>query len=215
MKKHGHKGFTLLEVVITLVVAAILATILMQFMGTSLTRSTEPLVLLQEGLELGEIMEKMTADYKRLLATDSAPLESFKSNIENGNVEGNIPYFGSYSIETKYISFSGGTEEEDTSGDNLILKVIINVTGLFVTVKYVCKFFSQSSKSNPVRMYSARSPQVSILLNSLNERILPSSLNLRTLLANFSTSAVFVPRLLFIFNSSQGVGSLSISSNTM
>ncbi|MFC1884017.1 type II secretion system protein [Thermodesulfobacteriota bacterium] len=125
MKKHGNKGFTLLEVVITLVVAAILATILMQFMGTSLTRSAEPLVLLQEGLELGEIMEKMTADYKRLLATDSAPLESFKSNIENGNVEGNSPYFGSYSIETKYISFTGGTEVEDTSGENLVLKVII------------------------------------------------------------------------------------------
>jgi prepilin-type N-terminal cleavage/methylation domain-containing protein len=121
----GQKGFTLFEIVITLVVAAILATLFMQFMGTSLSRSTEPLVKVQEGLSLGEVMEKMSVDYKSLLATDSNPLDTFKSHVENGNIVGNTPYFGSYSIETKYISFTGGTEVEDTSGENRVLKVII------------------------------------------------------------------------------------------
>ena len=125
MKRCKYKGFTLLEVVITLVVAAILATILMQFMGTSLSRSAEPLVMVQEGLAMSEVMEKMTADYKKLLATASMPLETFKSHVENGNIAGNTPYFGNYDIDAQYISFSGGTEVDDTSGENRILRIII------------------------------------------------------------------------------------------
>lgn len=126
MDKLDQKGFTLIEVVVTLVVAAILGTILVQFMGTSLTRSAEPIVMVQEGFSLSEVMEKMTAHYKYLLATDSNPLTNFKNDIENGNVAENSPYFGDYSIQTAYITFSGGNEAPDTSGDNTILKVLID-----------------------------------------------------------------------------------------
>lgn len=126
MDKLDQKGFTLIEVVITLVVAAILGTILVQFMGTSLTRSAEPIVMVQEGFSLSEVMEKMTAHYKYLLATDSNPLTNFKNDIENGNVAENSPYFGDYSIQTAYITFNGGNEAPDTSGDNTILKVLID-----------------------------------------------------------------------------------------
>jgi hypothetical protein len=70
-------------------------------------------------------MEKITAHYKYLLATDSNPLTKFKTDIENGNVSENTPYFGDYSIQTAYITFSGGSEVLDTSGDNRVLKVII------------------------------------------------------------------------------------------
>ncbi len=126
MDKLDQRGFTLIEVVITLVVAAILGTILVQFMGTSLTRSAEPIVMVQEGFSLSEVMEKMTAHYKYLLATDSNPLTNFKNDIENGNIAENSPYFGDYSIQTAYITFSGENEAPDTSGDNRILKVIIN-----------------------------------------------------------------------------------------
>lgn len=125
MDKLYQKGFTLIEVIITLVVAAILGTILVQFMGTSLTRSAEPVIMVQEGFSLSEVMEKITAHYKYLLATDSNPLTSFKTDIENGNVSENTPYFGNYSIQTKYITFSGGNETPDTVGGNMILKVII------------------------------------------------------------------------------------------
>jgi prepilin-type N-terminal cleavage/methylation domain-containing protein len=126
MKRLGQKGFTLIEVIITLVVAAILGTILVQFMGTSLTRSAEPVIMVQEGFSLSEVMEKMTAHYKYLLATDSNHLTNFKDDIENGNITENTPYFGDYSIQTAYITFSGGNEAPDTAGGNKILKVIIH-----------------------------------------------------------------------------------------
>lgn len=120
------KGFTLIEVVITLVVAAILGTVLVQFMGTSLTRSTEPIVMVQKGFSLSEVMEKMTAHYKYLLATDSTPLENFEDDIKNGNLPENTPYFGDYSTQTAYITFSDGNEAPDTSGNKRILKVTID-----------------------------------------------------------------------------------------
>jgi prepilin-type N-terminal cleavage/methylation domain-containing protein len=62
MKNNG--GFTLLEVIVSLVVAAILGAILVQFMGTGLMKSYNPVILAQNGTYLNTIMEKMTADYK-------------------------------------------------------------------------------------------------------------------------------------------------------
>jgi hypothetical protein len=78
--------------------------------------------MVQEGFSLSEVMEKFTAHYKYLLATDSNPLENFEDDIKNGNLPENTPYFGDYSIQTAYITFSGGNE---VPGGNTILKVII------------------------------------------------------------------------------------------
>jgi len=121
-----QEGFTLLEIIITLIVAALLGTMLIQFMGTSMIRSADSVVLVQEGFSLNQVMEKMTADHKKLLAEDSTPLQTFKSHVENGNVVSNDPYFGEYSWQTGYIKFSGGSEVADISGDNRILKVTIS-----------------------------------------------------------------------------------------
>ena len=129
-------GFTLLEIVITLAVAAILGGMVVQFMGTSMIRSTEPPVKVQEGLSLNHVMESMTADYKKLMLTESDPLTLFKEIVENGNVVENDPYYGLYTPNTAFITFVGGIETPDTSGDNRILKVIItrgeqSLTALF------------------------------------------------------------------------------------
>ncbi|MBW1821374.1 MAG: prepilin-type N-terminal cleavage/methylation domain-containing protein, partial [Deltaproteobacteria bacterium] len=102
----NNQGFTLLEVVITLIVGSILGAILVQFMGTSMKNSFEPVLMVQNGYGGHEIMEKMNSDYKmRLLTSTVDPLYDFKSDVENGNVIGNVPYFGNYAWVTKYITF--------------------------------------------------------------------------------------------------------------
>ena len=126
IENQGQEGFTLLEIIITLIVAALLGTMLIQFMGTGMIRSADSVVLVQEGFSLNQVMEKMTADYKKLLAEDSTPLQTFKSHVENGNVVSNDPCFGEYSWQTAYIKFSGGSEVADIAGDNRILKVTIS-----------------------------------------------------------------------------------------
>jgi prepilin-type N-terminal cleavage/methylation domain-containing protein len=128
-------GFTLLEIVITLVVASILGAVLAQYMSTVLARSAEPINFIQESFALNRIIEEMTTDYKDLLETDSDPLETLKGYIDNGYIDGNIPYYGLYTPVTKYILFSGGAEVEDTTVKR-ILKVTITSSNQSVTVLF-------------------------------------------------------------------------------
>lgn len=147
MKARSHpgadsRGFTLLEIIMTLIVAAILGTILVQYMSSSLIRSAEPITKVQESYSLDEIIEFMTADYKNLLETDSDPLETLKTHIQNGNNSENSPYYGEYTAATPaYIKFpaTGGAETADSTGDNNILKAVISSGDQSITVLFTKK----------------------------------------------------------------------------
>jgi prepilin-type N-terminal cleavage/methylation domain-containing protein len=121
----NQNGFTLIEIIVTLVVAAILGAMVAQFVGRNLARSAEPIVMLQKGFTINQIMESMTADYRKLNAEDDTPLVTFKGYVEAGNVEGNTPYYGDYSWQTAYITFQSGAEVVDSSGDNRVLRVTL------------------------------------------------------------------------------------------
>lgn len=68
-KRLSSSGFTLIEVIITLVVASILGTILVQVMGTNYSGSAQNLLSGREGFEVREQLESITKDY-RLWLTD-------------------------------------------------------------------------------------------------------------------------------------------------
>jgi len=129
--KACSKGFTLLEIIIAIVVGAILAAIVVQVMGTNLSRSAEPLRWVKHQLSLQEAMESMIADYKYLWMTDNTPLDTFKSRVESG-------YYGSYSASTKYITFDATGREENAacSSDCKILKVTISDSGQSLTALF-------------------------------------------------------------------------------
>ena len=61
--KHGKKGFTLIEVIVTLVIAAILGTFLVAFMGTAVTRSGEPVVRSKQLYELQQVWKTSKSTY--------------------------------------------------------------------------------------------------------------------------------------------------------
>jgi len=142
---HGQGGFTLLEVIVTIVIAAIMGVFFAQFVGTSVIHSTDPVYRLQNLSGATHVMEYMSADYKRLAATQSNFLAIFKDYVAYGNLatkqpgyEGN-PYYGSYDILcNKYVRFNASWVAEDDL-DQLtgrVLKVTIRrgdqtVTALF------------------------------------------------------------------------------------
>ncbi|MBT8356170.1 MAG: prepilin-type N-terminal cleavage/methylation domain-containing protein [Deltaproteobacteria bacterium] len=127
-----NQGFTLLEVVITLIVGSILGAILVQFMGTSMQKSFEPVVMVQNNYGVYEIMERMNAHYKmRLLTSTVNPLDDFKTDVEAGWNIASTPYFGEYTVVTKYIRFVSGIEHPlpDPAPTPRVLKVTITHGG--------------------------------------------------------------------------------------
>ena len=131
-----HSGFTLLEVIVTLIVASILGVIFLEFMGTTVQKSYAPIKMPQGSLDVNEIIEKMNADYRRRLLLSPDPLAAFKTDVENGNTPSPPPYYGDYNVQTTWIKFSGGSEVVDASGENRVLKVKITLGNRSVTALF-------------------------------------------------------------------------------
>jgi len=137
----NDRGLTILEIIVTIVVAAILGTVLVRVMGTALTRSSVPITLLQNTYSINQIIEEMTADYEHLYENVNEKeydISTLKTYIENGNVSSNTPYYGPYSVdEIDYIRFDASENQElDPSGDNNILKVSISSNNQSLTVLF-------------------------------------------------------------------------------
>ena len=133
-----NQGFTLLEVVITLIVGSILGAILVQFMGTSMKNSFQPVLMVQDGCGVYEIMEKMNAYYKyNLLTSEVNPLEDFKTAVDNGDDPvASDPFFGIYASTTEYIVFDNSDHEVPDATELRILKVKITHGGQSLTALF-------------------------------------------------------------------------------
>lgn len=118
----GRKaGFSLLEVIVTLVVAAILAAMLVRLLGSGLLNSAEPLIRTQDLLSIEKVVETITADYKKLMAANSATaLSQLKTDIDAGN------YGAAFTFSTKYIAFTPGNVEKPGAEGDTILKVSVS-----------------------------------------------------------------------------------------
>jgi prepilin-type N-terminal cleavage/methylation domain-containing protein len=78
--KKSERGFTLLEVIITIVIAAILGSFLITFMGTAITRSSDPIFQVQNRATAEGTMEVIVADYAtHLAAGNSTSWSNFKN----------------------------------------------------------------------------------------------------------------------------------------
>ena len=62
-------GFTLIEVIVTLVVIAVVAAMIAVYFGTSYTQSSVPISRLMAAGNLNQIMEKITGDYNNAPTT--------------------------------------------------------------------------------------------------------------------------------------------------
>ena len=126
-------GFTLLEVIISLIVASILGAILLEFMGQTVHKSFVPVKMAQNSMELTGVVECLTANYrKQMMASLPAsvsttdPLDQFKNDVET-----NTFGCGDYTATTSWISFAPTeaanvfTEAADNSGEKRVLKVTI------------------------------------------------------------------------------------------
>lgn len=65
LKNNSKSGFTLIEVIITLVIVAVVAAMMTAYFGTGITQSSIPIFRLQGVARLNDVLEKITAFYSK------------------------------------------------------------------------------------------------------------------------------------------------------
>ncbi len=122
MVNSRRNGFTLIEVIVSIAMAAILGTMLMQFIGSNLSRSAQMIESTEAGFRLKTTMEKITRDYRYWLqfegTTPGASLQgSFKTMAES---------YGGGGV-TVLISPAGFEIDPGNDGDIEIMQVTVSV----------------------------------------------------------------------------------------
>ena len=139
--KIDNNGFTLIELIIVLVIASVVATMMYQFVSTSTIKKSDPIFSLNKSLKLHEVMENITSDYLNALNNNTLNLVSLQGKI--GGIQVHTNNYGTYGVvENKFIKFVSNAEAAAPAGDpesGKLLKVTIqdsNGSGENLTVLY-------------------------------------------------------------------------------
>ena len=125
-------GFTLIEIILTLVIAAVVGAGLVQYLGSSLTKSSVSIQRLRQTLELQQVMENITAGYEN----DLSQLDALKTSIGSKNTNQDNDY-GQYMVmENKFIEFNDTNNEINSSTQTLLKVTIRNDSGDILTTLF-------------------------------------------------------------------------------
>lgn len=119
--KSGSKGFTLVEIIVTLVAAGILGAIFIHFMGTALDASWNAVEIVRDEAGSEGVIEEIISDYvEEINSNPGTALGTLVTNNTNGNYGPNVTM--------AYIDFDAAGDEIPSGGsDNL--KVVIRLIG--------------------------------------------------------------------------------------
>lgn len=113
-KQPRPSGFTLIELIVTIVLAALAMAAVIPFLGDVFLRSREPGAQLHDAMEIQTVMEN-------LIASHTGTLQELHERVgaEGSLIEGNIQI-----VENRYVTFDGA-QEAGPSGENRLLKVTL------------------------------------------------------------------------------------------
>ena len=116
------KGFTLVEIIVTIVAAGILGVIFVQFMGTALEASWNAVEIVRDESSGESVMEQIIADYVADINSDPGnALNNVVTNYNGQTING-------VNITTQYIVFDASGNEGAGGSDNL--KIVLQASGL-------------------------------------------------------------------------------------
>jgi len=118
--KTDSKGFTLVEIIVTIVAAGILGAIFVQLMGTALNSSWNAVEIVRDESNGERLMERIIADYVAYINNDLGDPDSALINIFT-DYNGKTIY--GIAITTQYIYFDNNGDEQIGGSDNL--KVVL------------------------------------------------------------------------------------------
>jgi len=108
VKGFNQKGFTLIEVIVTLVLVSIVGAMVVSFMGTQVTQSGRSVTWMTEELELSSVMERMLADYREELKEEPPNWTTF---FGDRDTEGEINNLYTATIDYADIELTAFTED--------------------------------------------------------------------------------------------------------
>jgi prepilin-type N-terminal cleavage/methylation domain-containing protein len=118
------KGFTLIEVIVTIIAASFLGAIFINYMGTAMSQSTRAIELVRAEAEAEAKLERIVADY--VYETNRYPNDALNTIVTRNQSQA----YGN-KITMRYITFviSGttGTENILSSGTSDTLKVTVEL----------------------------------------------------------------------------------------
>ncbi|UCF90620.1 MAG: type II secretion system protein [Desulfobacterales bacterium] len=119
-----QRGFTLVELIVTLIAAGILAAFFIHFMGTALVRSSNAVEMVSDEGRAEAVLEEIIADY--VVAVNSDPDNALAAIVTSRN---NNQYGAGVLME--YIEFDAGGNEVTPSSlvDARTLKVTVQARG--------------------------------------------------------------------------------------
>ena len=118
-----QRGFTLIEVIVTIMATAILGVIFINFMGTAMSKSVRSVEMVQGEASAEAVLESIIADYVlKMNQNEAAALELLRADINENKIHGN-------NVAATYIIFSNGNIEDKGNVETRTLKVTVAASG--------------------------------------------------------------------------------------
>ena len=124
LSQTGKSGFTLLEIIVTILVASVLAALMVQFMSTAMTRGGDPAAAVRAEADTGVKMEQIVSDYVQQI--NSANPENALANLLTS-------YASDADVTMTYIRFDASGQEVVEGSATDTLKVTVQAGGYAAT----------------------------------------------------------------------------------
>jgi prepilin-type N-terminal cleavage/methylation domain-containing protein len=121
--KSDRRGFTLIEVIVTIIAAAIVGVIFINFMGTAMSKSVRSVEMVQGEADAEALIEQIVADYVfELNRNPSTVLNTIKGYIDTPTLK-----YGA-KVTCYFITFDTNGNEAQYTGNDENLKRTLKVT---------------------------------------------------------------------------------------
>ena len=111
--KISQKGFTLLEIIVIIVIGSIISAMFVPFMMTSLIRSSESVLIVNDSFQINTVISDLTSDYRKQQQADTLNLTTFYANLSTFQQN-------DVTVSGKFVDFRDGSDNlNDSDGDGV------------------------------------------------------------------------------------------------